>query len=163
MPCLTGASIALAALIVGYFSLEETKCFKGKKVPTIRAPPRSHSTSRLELLKKSRQYRTHADSGTSTASSSTLFADEEESPFIKSARSRIDINTSSPPSALRLLRHPPLQRVITCSFILNILGTSFDVVFSLLCYTPIHLGGLSRTVRPLSWPLRYVLTYSIAS
>jgi len=113
-------------------------------------PPRSYSTSRAESLKTPRENRTHADSCTSTASSSTLFADEEGSPSVKPAKSRIDTNTSASPSALELLRHHPLQRVITSSFILSILGTSYDVVFSLLCYTPIHLGGLSRTVRSLS-------------
>ena len=164
LPCLAGASVALTALIFGYFSLEETKGSKDKKGLTVLTPPaRSNSTSRPESLKKSRAHRIHADSGTSAVSSSTLFVGEERSPSIKSSESRIDINTSTSSSALGLLRHPPLQRVITSLFISNILGTPFDVVFSLLCYTPIHLGGLSRTVRSLSCPLRYILTHSIAS
>ena len=31
-------------------------------------------------------------------------------------------------------------------FLLSVCGTSFDVVFILLAYTPVHLGGLSRSV-----------------
>ena len=146
LPCLAGALIAFVALIFGYFGLEETK---DKTVPTVRAPsPRSYSRSRVESLKNVCEDRTRANFGPSTASSSfsgTLLVDE--GPPSQPTKPSIDTNPSAPPSALELLRHLPLQRVITSSFVLSILATSYDVVFSLLCYTPIHLGGLSRTVR----------------
>jgi len=162
LPCLAGASIALAALILGLFNLKETKGAKDKKVPTVQASPRSYSALRAEALENLREDRTRTGSGTSATSSSfsgTLLGDDEETPSAKPVESSI---ATPSPSALELLRHLPLQRVITSSFILSILGTSYDVVFSLLCYTPIHLGGLSRTVRSLSCPVRYVLTFSIA-
>jgi hypothetical protein len=169
LPCFAGASIAFAALMFGYFGLEETKGLKNKKLPMVRAPPsRSCSTSRAEAFKTRREDRSsiRAGSSMSTASSSlsgTLIGDEEDQSPSKLAKPSIHTNPSTAPSALELLRHLPLQRVITSSFILNIVGTSYDVVFSLLCYTPIHLGGLSRTVRCFTCPIRYILTFSIAS
>jgi len=166
LPCLAGASIAFVALMFGYLGLEETNGAKEKKVPTIQAPPpQPYRVSRPESLNNLHENRTRAGFGMPTASSSfsgTLFGDEEETPSTKPAKSSIDTNPSASPSALELLRHLPLQRVITSSFILNILGTSYDVVFSLLCYTPIHLGGLSRTVRCHSCAVRHILTFSVA-
>ena len=107
--------------------------------------------SRAKVLKTSR-IGADLDMSTASSSSGTLMGDEEENPSVKFTKSSLDTNTSASPSALELLRHLPLQRVITSSFISNILSTSYDVVFSLLCYTPVHLGGLSRTVRLLSVP-----------
>ena len=159
LPCLAGASIAFTALMFGFFNLEETKGSKDRKVPTVLAPPRSYGTSRAKVLESPLEDRTRTGPGTPSTSSSFSGTHEEESP---SAESSIGTNTSVSPSAMELLKHLPLQRVIASSFILTILGTSFDVVFSLLCYTPIHLGGLSRTVCSLSCPVCYILTSSIA-
>lgn len=165
LPCSVGASIGFAALMLGFFNLEEPKGAKDKKVPTVQAPSQSSSTSRAKALGNSLQDRTYTGTETPTTSSSfsgTPFVDEEESISAETAESSIDTNSSAPPSALELLRHLPLRRVITSLFILSAVGTSYDVVFSLLCYTPIHLGGLSRTVRSLSFPVRYILIFPIA-
>lgn len=166
LPCLVGASIGFAALMLGFFNLEEPKGAKDKKVPTVQAPSRSSSTSRAKAaLGNSLQDRTHTGTETPTTPTSfsgTLFVDEEESTSAETAEFSIDTNSSAPPSALELLRHLPLRRVIASLFILSTVGTSYDMVFSLLCYTPIHLGGLSRTVRSLSFPVRYILILPIA-
>jgi hypothetical protein len=160
LPCLAGASIAFAALVFGYICLEETKGLKDKKAAMARSPsPRSYCTSRVED-------RTRVASSTSITSSSfpgTLVGDEEECSSSKPARLSVNPNPSASPSALELLRHPPLQRVVISSFILSVLSTSYDVVFSLLCYTPIHLGGLSRPVRSSTCSVRYILNFFTAS
>jgi hypothetical protein len=168
LPCLAGASIAFAALVFGYICLEETKDLKDKKLPMARVPPlRSYSTPRVEALKISRENRTHANPSTLTTSSSfsgTPIGDEgEERSSSKPAEPSVDTNPSASPSALELFRHPPLQCVVISLFILNIVSTSYDVVFSLLCYTPIHLDGLSRTVRSSTRSIRYILNFFIAS
>lgn len=48
----------------------------------------------------------------------------------------------------QLLSLPIIQALATSGFALSFLGTAFDVVFVLFCYSPIHSGGLSFSV---SW------------
>ena len=158
LPCLVGASIVFTIQIFGCFCLEETKEFKRKVAPTSRDFSfGSHRSPRVKAFNTDRKDRTPADTDTLTTSSSssiTVIEDAEEPSLPSSA----DTNPSTSPSALELLRHLPLQRVITSGFISNILDRGYTVVFCLLCYTPVHLGGLSRTVRTLSCPAHHVLT-----
>ena len=158
LACLAGASIVFATQILVYFCLEETKGFEHKAVPTSRAQRLGPQCSPRVT---DREDRNPADADTLTTSSSssiTVVEGQEESPSTQSPKCSFDINPSTSPSALELLRHLPLQRVIISALVLNILDTGYDVVFCLLCYTPIHLGGLSRTVRPLACPTHHVLT-----
>jgi hypothetical protein len=54
---------------------------------------------------------------------------------------------SRPPSVLTLLRCP-LTRALTLSgFALSAVGTSFDVLFVLFCFSPVARGGLAFSVR----------------
>lgn len=50
-----------------------------------------------------------------------------------------------------ILSHPPIRLVIVSGFFVSALATSYDVVFALMCFTPIPLGGLSLTVSTPSW------------
>jgi hypothetical protein len=45
-----------------------------------------------------------------------------------------------------IISHPPLRIVVLSGFLISALATAYDVVFALMCFTPIHLGGLSLTV-----------------
>lgn len=49
-------------------------------------------------------------------------------------------------SVMAILSSHSIRSVFRNYFLLSIAGTAFDVVFILLAYTPVHLGGLSRTV-----------------
>lgn len=49
-------------------------------------------------------------------------------------------------SVKEILASPNIRPVFRNYFLLSVAGTAFDVVFILLAYTPVHLGGLSRTV-----------------
>ncbi|KAI5117843.1 hypothetical protein M0805_008115 [Coniferiporia weirii] len=48
-----------------------------------------------------------------------------------------------------------IRSVFRNYFLLSILGTSFDVVFILLAYTPVRLGGLSRTPDEIGYALAF--------
>ena len=51
---------------------------------------------------------------------------------------------------LRQLISLPIIRALAMSgFALSFLGTAFDVVFVLFCYSPVHNGGLSFSVSQL--------------
>jgi len=162
LSCLAGASIIFAVQILGYFCLEETREHKDKVVPMFWAFRRGpHRSLRVKPFNSDHEDRTPTDTDTLTTSSSssiTVIQDKEESSSAQSPKFSLDTNPSTSPSALELLRHLPLQRVITSAFILNILDTGYTAVFCLLCDTPIHLGGLSRTVRTLSCLAHRVLT-----
>lgn len=150
LSCLAGASIVFAIQIFGYFCLEETKEPKDKARGSGRSP-------RVKAFNTDHKDRIPADTDTLTTSplySITVIEDDEE----PSVPSSANTNPSTSPSALELLRHLPLQRVITSGFILNLLDRGYTAVFCLLCYTPVHLGGLSRTVRTLPCPANHVLT-----
>jgi hypothetical protein len=45
-----------------------------------------------------------------------------------------------------ILAHPPLRHVLLTGFGASFLATAYEVVFALVSYSPIHLGGLSRSV-----------------
>lgn len=47
---------------------------------------------------------------------------------------------------LSILLYPPLRALMSTQFLISILATAYDVVFILVCFTPIDLGGLSRNV-----------------
>lgn len=49
-------------------------------------------------------------------------------------------------SVKEILASPNIRPVFRNYFLLSVAGTAFDVVFILLAYTPVHLGGLSRSV-----------------
>jgi hypothetical protein len=54
----------------------------------------------------------------------------------------------------QLLSLPIIRALATSGFTLSFLGTAFDVVFVLFCYSPVHNGGLSFSVSQLrlaSW------------
>ena len=61
------------------------------------------------------------------------------------------------PSAISLLRQPVIRALCTSGCALSFVGTAFDVVFVLFCYSPIETGGLAFSVRLLFvlFPLPY--------
>ena len=62
-----------------------------------------------------------------------------------------------------ILASKAIQAVFRNYFLLSVCGTACDVVFTLLAYTPVHLGGLSRTVRNIPYNLYMsLITYSFA-
>jgi hypothetical protein len=136
LPCAMGALITLSTITLSYFCLEETLVSK---------VARSYCFC-ISESDESNNCTAHVPSDVSTAlfstPSLTLIGEPEDRP------SDNPKTTESPhlPSVLELLRYRPLQQVVLSTAILNILGTGGDVVFVLICYTPINLGGLSRTV-----------------
>lgn len=133
-----GSSITLCALIFGYFSLQETGRAKEE---TSRKPV----NSRLQSLAAP----PHLDARSRASSSSTLVGeecDQEGGPTESqrlSSHKPASLAPSPSPSVRTILAHRPLRKVLIGSFILNCLGTGYDVIFTLVCFTPIHLGGLS--------------------
>lgn len=59
-----------------------------------------------------------------------------------------------------ILTHPPLRHVLLTGFGASFLATAYEVVFALICYTPIHLGGLSRSVSESPYYLDFLSIYS---
>jgi hypothetical protein len=45
-----------------------------------------------------------------------------------------------------ILAHPPLRHVFLTGFMASFLATAYEVVFALICFSPIKLGGLARSV-----------------
>ncbi|EJD05438.1 MFS general substrate transporter [Fomitiporia mediterranea MF3/22] len=58
-------------------------------------------------------------------------------------------------SVRTILSSRSIRSVFRNYFLLSVLGTSFDVVFILLAYTPVHLGGLSRTPGEIGYALAF--------
>ncbi|KAJ7184255.1 major facilitator superfamily domain-containing protein [Mycena filopes] len=56
-------------------------------------------------------------------------------------------------SAMELLQIPMIRKLTISGFILAFIGTAFDVVFVLFCYTPIAQGGLSFSVNQIGYAL----------
>ncbi|TDL24544.1 MFS general substrate transporter [Rickenella mellea] len=52
-----------------------------------------------------------------------------------------------------ILASRSMRAVLTTYFLSCVLGLSFDVVFALFSYTPIHLGGLSRAPKEIGYAL----------
>ncbi|KAL5476730.1 hypothetical protein ACEPAI_2916 [Sanghuangporus weigelae] len=70
----------------------------------------------------------------------------------KSGRS----NSSKEDISVRaILSSRSIRSVFRNYFLLSVCGTSFDVVFILLAYTPVHLGGLSRTPDEIGYALAF--------
>lgn len=81
--------------------------------------------------------------------------DEKRYPPLPSTSSFSDSNNSTEKTEAErereksvrfILASRSIRSVFRNYFLLSTLGTSFDVVFILLAYTPVYLGGLSRTV-----------------
>ncbi|KIM27572.1 hypothetical protein M408DRAFT_330004, partial [Serendipita vermifera MAFF 305830] len=81
-----------------------------------------------ETWKRSR-HETQISRSSSVASSATLTEPE----------------ATAPVGVWAILSHPPLRQVLISGFLNSFLATAYDVVFALVCYSPIQLGGLSRT------------------
>ncbi|KAJ7771708.1 major facilitator superfamily domain-containing protein, partial [Mycena metata] len=56
-------------------------------------------------------------------------------------------------SAMQLLAIPMIRALTASGFCLSFIGTAFDVVFILFCYTPIERGGLSFSVNQIGYAL----------
>ncbi|KAJ6608577.1 major facilitator superfamily domain-containing protein [Mycena sp. CBHHK59/15] len=55
--------------------------------------------------------------------------------------------------AMELLSIPMMRALTASAFALGFIGTAFDVVFVLFCYTPIKAGGLSFSVTEIGYAL----------
>ncbi|KAJ7168240.1 major facilitator superfamily domain-containing protein [Mycena crocata] len=66
-----------------------------------------------------------------------------------------EIDDQSPPplSAMDLFSIPMMRALTASGFALGFIGTAFDVVFVLFCYTPIKRGGLSFSVNEIGYAL----------
>ncbi|KAJ7445713.1 major facilitator superfamily domain-containing protein [Mycena galericulata] len=58
-----------------------------------------------------------------------------------------------PVGAMDLLSIPMMRALTASGFTLSFIGTAFDVVFVLFCYTPIQRGGLSFSVNKIGYAL----------
>lgn len=54
-----------------------------------------------------------------------------------------------------LLKIPVIRSLCASGFALSFIGTAFDVIFVLFCYSPIDAGGLNFTVRHLRCPMSF--------
>ncbi|PAV20345.1 MFS general substrate transporter [Pyrrhoderma noxium] len=54
-----------------------------------------------------------------------------------------------------ILSSRSIRSIFRNYFLLSVCGTSFDVVFILLAYTPVHLGGLSRSPDEIGYALAF--------
>ncbi|KAF8558452.1 MFS general substrate transporter [Imleria badia] len=71
--------------------------------------------------------------------------------------------TPDKPMELRQLLSLPIIRALAMSgFALSFLGTAFDVVFVLFCYSPVHSGGLSFSASQIGYSLAASGTVSAA-
>ncbi|KAG2360854.1 major facilitator superfamily domain-containing protein [Suillus spraguei] len=61
--------------------------------------------------------------------------------------------SEKPFSVSRLLSIPVISALALSGFMLSYLGTSFDVVFVLFCYSPIQSGGLSFSASQIGYSL----------
>lgn len=59
---------------------------------------------------------------------------------------RLEHEPDSKPCAGALLRLPVIRALCFSGCALSFVGSAFDVVFVLFCYSPIQMGGLSFSV-----------------
>ncbi|KAJ7197173.1 major facilitator superfamily domain-containing protein [Mycena pura] len=79
---------------------------------------------------------------------------EETLPSKRRGASTEIVEPQSPPLGVMDLLSIPMMRALTASaFALGFIGTAFDVVFVLFCYTPIEHGGLSFSVNEIGYAL----------
>ncbi|KAJ7684667.1 major facilitator superfamily domain-containing protein [Mycena polygramma] len=79
---------------------------------------------------------------------------EETLPGKRHALSNDTVAHQSPSlGAMDLLAIPMMRALTISAFTLAFIGTAFDVVFVLFCYTPIERGGLSFSVNEIGYAL----------
>ncbi|KAJ6606498.1 hypothetical protein DFH09DRAFT_1353606 [Mycena vulgaris] len=78
---------------------------------------------------------------------------EETLPSKRRGRAPTVDQQSSPLGAMDLLKIPMMAALTASAFALGFIGTAFDVVFVLFCYTPIQKGGLSFSVNEIGYAL----------
>ncbi|KAG9058254.1 hypothetical protein FS842_011134 [Serendipita sp. 407] len=54
-----------------------------------------------------------------------------------------------------ILAYPPLRDTIMAGFLQSILATGYDVVFALVCFSPISLGGFSRSPAEIGYAFAF--------
>ncbi|KAG8943142.1 hypothetical protein FRC03_002645 [Tulasnella sp. 419] len=142
LPCFVSASITASSVLFALIFLEES-------LPS-------------KVEEKRRQKALSIDSGAST-------------PTLTSARSTIKGYGSIPtsldepappepapaPSLTSLIRDYNVRAVLISTFLLNFICGSYDVVFTLFSYTPVSLGGLSRTPSEIGIALAFMGIFGI--
>ncbi|KAJ6547074.1 major facilitator superfamily domain-containing protein [Mycena capillaripes] len=79
---------------------------------------------------------------------------EETLPSKRNGPSADNVKLQSPPlGAMDILAIPMMRALTVSAFALGFIGTAFDVVFVLFCYTPIERGGLSFSVNQIGYAL----------